>query len=362
MAGSAISTPSSISTPFVPRHPQLELERFELLLDRSEKLRARALPFDELRELSLLYRAHSARLSRLRDRNADPDAIRHLNGLCVRAYAFLYSAGAPPAERRVWSREFPHLLRTTWRAVVLAWLLLAIGGVLGASLTHRDPAALYAMLPIAFGYSPDRIDRLWSSSDARASFLERSETPVSENVLFGSQLFAHNTRVGILSFATGMLAGVPSALLQLYNGMMLGAFGSVFFRDAWPVEFLAWLAPHAVPELTAITLCCAGGLVLGSAVAAPRRRRRMVALREDSVPALLLVATAVPLFLLAAITESFVRESALGSSVRLAIAGVYALALALAHWKLRQLARSGTVAPSWLETLRASNHEGEQSP
>ena len=56
---------STDSAPFAPRHPQLELERFELLLSRSEKLRARGLPFDELRELSLLYRTHSARLSRL---------------------------------------------------------------------------------------------------------------------------------------------------------------------------------------------------------------------------------------------------------------------------------------------------------
>ncbi len=66
----------SASSPLTPRHPQLELERFELLTRRCEKLRARGLPFDELRELSFLYRRHSARLSRLRDRNADPDAIR----------------------------------------------------------------------------------------------------------------------------------------------------------------------------------------------------------------------------------------------------------------------------------------------
>jgi uncharacterized membrane protein SpoIIM required for sporulation len=343
----------STNPALVPRHPKLELERFELLVDRCEKLRARGLPFDELRELSRLYRSHSARLSRLRDRSADPDAIRHLNGLCVRAYAFLYSAGASKHERRVWGREFPRLVRTTWRALVLAWLLLLIGATLGAALTRNDPAALYAMLPTGFGYTADRIDRLWASEDARSDFLERSETPVGQNLLFGSQLFAHNTRVGLLSFATGMLAGVPSAVLQLYNGMMLGAFGSLFFRDAAPVPFLAWLAPHAVPELTAITLCCAAGLVLGAAVAAPGRRRRMVALREDSVSALLLVATAVPLFLLAALTESFVRESDLATTPRLAIAGAYALVIVAAHWRLQRLARTETVDTGWLAALRA---------
>jgi len=334
-----------------PGRASLELERFERLLERCERLRARGLPFDDLRDLSFLYRRHSSRLARMRDRHADPDAVRHLNGLCVRAYAFLYSAGSSPGERRRWSREYPRLLRATWRAILLAWLLLAIGATVGGSLTRRDPAALYAMLPMGFGYSPQRIDRLWASADARAAFFERSETPVSSNVLFGSQLFTHNTRVGILSFATGMLAGVPTALLQLYNGMMLGSFASLFLRDDSSSVFLAWLAPHAVPELTAITLCCAGGLVLGAAVAAPGRRRRLVALREDSLPALLLVATSVPLFLIAALTESFVRESALGTPARLAVAGAYTLVLAVAHGWLRRLARAETVETGWLASL-----------
>lgn len=339
------------------RHPRLELERFEKLVERAEKLRARGLPFDELRELAHLYRSHSARLSRLRDQHADPDAIRHLNGLCVRAYAFLYSAGASQQDRRIWAASLPRLAGTTWRAVGLAWLLLVIGASVGGSLTRNDPAALYALLPMGFGYTPERIDRLWASQEARLAFFERSETPIGQNLYFGSMLFAHNTRVGLLSFATGMLAGVPTALLQLYNGVMIGAFTGLFLRDPLPLHFLAWLLPHAVPELTAITLCCAGGLVLGAAVAAPGRRRRLAALRQDSVPALLLVAGSVPLFLLAALTESFVRESALGTAPRLAVAAGYALALAAAHLWLRRLARSQAVDTGWLEALRAGSDQ-----
>ncbi len=340
------------------RHPRLELERFESCVERAEKLRARGLPFDELRELAHLYRSHSARLSRLRDRNGDPDAIRHLNGLCVRAYAFLYSAGRRRGAKALegpagsFRRELPRLAMRTWRSVVLAWLLLVLGASVGGALTRHDPSALYALLPIGFGYTPERIDRLWDSADARAAFFERSETPVGRNMIFGSYLFTHNTRVGLLAFATGVLAGVPSVLLQLYNGMMLGAFASLFLHDPSPVPFLAWLAPHAVPELTAITLCSAAGLVLGAAVAAPGRRRRSVALREDAVPALVLVVLSVPLFFLAALTESFVRESALGTAPRLGLAAAYAAALVVAHGWLRHRAREAAPDASWLAALR----------
>lgn len=338
----------STSSPATTRNRQLERERFEALIHRSEKLRVRGLPFDELQELSLLYRRHTALLSRLRDGHADADAIQHLNGLCVRAYAFLYSAGTRRRKRGERARDWPRLWRSTWRALVLAWGLLVLGATLGAALTRQDPAVLYAMLPVGFGYSAERIDRLWSSADERASFLQKSETPLSRNILFGSQLFAHNTRIGLLAFATGMLAGVPSALLQLYNGTMLGAFVALFVQDGISLAFLAWLAPHAVPELTAITLCCAAGLILGKAVAAPGRRPRRVALREDSLPALLLVTTAVPLFLLAALTESFVRGSGLAETTRLGIASVYAFGLIAAHWRLRRQVRSQTVTTDWL--------------
>lgn len=335
------------------RHPRLELQRFERLVERCEQLRARGLPFDELRELSRLYRRHSVRLSRLRDRVADPDAIRHLNGLCVRAYAFLYSAASPPRERRARNLGAPSVFARTSGALLLAWGLLGLGGTIGGALAVHDPAALYALLPTGFGYTAERIDRLWSSQEARADFVAREETPVGHNLLFGSQLFAHNTRVGILAFATGMLAGVPTVLLQLYNGMMLGAFTSVFLRDPLPVDFAAWLLPHAIPELTAITLCCAAGLVLGSAVAAPGRRPRRVALRESSLLALLLVAVSVPLFFLAALTESFVRESAIENAPRFALAGVYAVALVAAHVWLHRRSRRRPVDTSWLaETER----------
>ena len=74
--------------------PDGEGARFAELLDRCERLGTRTLPFDDLRELGRLYRLHAARLARLRDRGDDPEAIRHLNALCVRAYTTLYARPA----------------------------------------------------------------------------------------------------------------------------------------------------------------------------------------------------------------------------------------------------------------------------
>jgi len=298
----------------------------------------------------------------LRDRDADPDEIHYLNSLCVRAYAFLYAnaheEGDPRAGRaslRERAQELALELRSafarSWQAQLVSWGLLLVGGLLGAALTSQNPDALYALVPANFGYSPDTVDRLWSSAEAREDFLAREEVSIGQNAWFGSVLFTHNTRVGLLAFAAGILAGIPTVLLQLYNGLVLGALSAVFFRDALPVAYLAWLLPHAVPELTAISLCASAGLMLGGAIAAPGRLGRGLALREAAQSAVVVAASSVPLFLLAALTESFVRESELGLTPRFAIAGTYTVALLAALVSIRSLARRERVETGWLRDL-----------
>jgi uncharacterized membrane protein SpoIIM required for sporulation len=331
------------------------LSRLDALLERTEKPGVGQLGFDELRELARLYRSSSTRLARLRDRDADPDAIRYLNALCVRAHGTLYSAAesksSPNRTAGTAGRALVRALARSWRAQSVAWALLVLGMGIGASLTLRDPEALYALLPAQMGYAPELVDRLWTSPDVRADFLRGKATDASRNVFFGSYLFSHNTRVGVLAFATGMLAGVPSVLLQLYNGLILGAFATLFLHAGPSLAFAAWLLPHAIPELTAITLCCAAGLLLGSAIAAPGRRTRTAALREVAGTAMGLVLAAVPLFLAAALVESFVRESALGPVPRLAVAAFFGVALVGGSWLCAHLARRESRRSGWVAEL-----------
>ena len=336
-----------------------ELTRFEELLDRAERLRAASLDFDELRALGRLYRLGSARLARLRQRGDDPESIHHVNSLCVRGYALLYgSRGALDPEPTPLRLRLADALARTWRVQVAAWLLLLLGGAIGLGLGGRDDEALAALVPTSLGYSGGGLEALAHSAEARRAFLAGEETPSSENALFGSWLFVHNTQVGLLSFATGILAGVPTALLQTYNGVMLGAFASIFLRDPWPVAFAAWILPHGIPELTAITLCAAAGLLFGLAVAVPPRGGRRVALRAALDPALLLFTAALPLFGLAALVESFVRQSELETAPRLAIAALFASLLVASLLSVRRLARRRAVELAWLGDLRAPGPGG----
>ena len=337
--------------PFDRERIETPAEELARLLDDAEGHRLRALPFDDLRRLARLYRGESARLARLRDRGGDLDRIGHLNSLCVRAHGFLYSARRRRTGRRSPWRFFVAALSGTGRMQALAWALMGIGAVVGYSLVTLDPGALYALMPASLGYDVAQIDALYRSSEARDLFLARESTSAAHNAMFGSYLFANNTRVGILAFATGVLFGLPTVLLQFYNGIMVGTISAIFIRGEHAILFLAWMLPHGVPELTAITLCTTAGLVLGRAVAAPGRSTRTESLRHAGPTALALFASSVPLFFAAAWIESFVRESALGTAARFSVAAAGALILCVIGLVIRHLEENEPRVPDWLDEL-----------
>jgi uncharacterized membrane protein SpoIIM required for sporulation len=306
-----------------PRRREQALEvRLEVLTERAERLRGH-LPFVELRELARLYRAGLARLAALRTRSRDPEAVRYLNGLCVRAYTHVYAAPrgdrSAPSAKRLWET-----LSRTWRTQLLAAALLSLGAVLGAFAAEQDPRVRASLVGF---YSPAELARLETSAAARSQFLERQATSFNRNAHFGTSLFFHNTRVGLGAFALGILAGAPTLALLVYNGLVLGAFGSLFMSPADRISFLAWIVPHAIPELLAVILCATAGLLLGKSVVAPGRLPFRESMRRHSAHALRLVGISIPLFLLAAGIESFVRESTLTTPARLAVAAIVFAAL-----------------------------------
>src|SRR5262249_47316 len=206
--------------------------------------------------------------------------LRYLNALCVRAYTHLR---VEPPRREVRAAQF-YLTRFPATLAATAWLqgLIAIvmmaGAITGASIVAQNPANIYAAIPSPMSPADD-LERLVSSPAERAKFLTRTRVEFGLKSVFSASLFVHNTGIGFLAFATGILAGIPTIILAFYNGITIGAFAWIFSRDAaWPT-FWAWLLPHAIPELLAITLCSSAGLLIAEAVLAPSRRGVAAGLR-----------------------------------------------------------------------------------
>ena len=72
-----------------------EWRRLEEILRRAEERSVRALDDEDLRALPVLYRGALSSLSVARETSLDLELVTYLEGLCARAYFFVYGVRTP---------------------------------------------------------------------------------------------------------------------------------------------------------------------------------------------------------------------------------------------------------------------------
>jgi uncharacterized membrane protein SpoIIM required for sporulation len=136
------------------------------------------------------------------------------------------------------------------------------------------------------------------------------------------RVFTNNAGVGILAFGAGILAGVPTVLVLLLNGVNVGIMGGLFHASGEAGHFWGLILPHGLLELTAVFIAGGTGLRLGWAVLAPGDRTRARALAEEGRRAVVIVIGLVAVFLVAGLIEGYVTPAPLPTGVRVGIGAV----------------------------------------
>jgi uncharacterized membrane protein SpoIIM required for sporulation len=305
----------------IARHKQ-DWDELEQLVRRGRRS-MRGLSPAELSRMDVLYRRTTIHLARASTRTTDRQLVNYLNDLTARAHSLIYL----PPRRSLLAGALRFLLQGFARCVARHWRMHAVsagllfgGALLAYVICMNDMMAAYALSipgdPRQPGATREQLEAVLRSGREHGGELK---------FFFASFLFYNNLKVGILSMASGVLAGVPTILLMIYNGMLIGSFVAIHHRAGIYGEFWAWILPHGITELGAVVLCGGVGLVLGRSVVRPGELSRgdslWVAGREAGRTtlgvALMLVA--------AAIIESYVRQSHWSTNQRLAFAAGTAL-------------------------------------
>jgi len=300
----------------------------ERLLAQAEKKGLRSLTTSELTRLPMLYRGAISSLSVARAISLDKALLEYLTNLTSRAYVLVYASKRRPGEavRDFLSRGFPSTILRYGGFVTASIGVMGLGVLSGYVMTTVDPERFYSLVPegLAAGRNPAA-----DTETLRETLYDEGESPIDALNTFAAFLFTHNSRVAIMSFALGFVGGAPSVALMFYNGLILGAMAAVFASRGLGSEFWAWVMPHGVPELFAICLCGAAGMVFGFATLFPGERTRLenVALRGRDMGQIVL--GAVMLLFLAALLEGFFRQLVNSEPVRWLVAGTMLLLLSL---------------------------------
>ncbi|MEO7634955.1 MAG: stage II sporulation protein M [Sphingomicrobium sp.] len=296
-------------------------ERLDALVSRMEKRSIRTLGDDDLLALPALYRTTLSSLSVARDTSLDRALINYLEQLCTRAYFQIYGVQTPALRQitRFFASGWPGAVRELWRETLFCVLLTAGAALLAFLLIRSDPSWFYSIIPegLAAGRDPSA-----SVEALRGTLYAKQKDLLGA---FATFLFTHNAQIAIFSFALGFAFAVPTLLLILYNGLMLGAFIAVFASKGLGLNVAAWLMIHGTTEIFAICISGAAGIRIGLAMAFPGRLSRMDALVRAGRTAATAMAGTIVMLAIAGLLEGIGRQTILGDGLR-ALIGAAALA------------------------------------
>lgn len=277
-----------------------------------------------VRRLGATYRSAAADLALARRRwPGDPVTLR-LEDLVGRSRHLVYAGESRGASlRQFLSQGYWRLVRERVGLVGLCWLLLIVPGVLLGAWAASDPAAAARFLPAEY-----RGVGAHSGGDLGLA--------VGTQATLAGQILTNNIQVSFLAFAGGILAGVGTTLVLLFNGALIGGVAGLTVAAGRPGPFLSLVAPHGVLELSVIAVSGAAGLTVGWALIDPGRRSRRAALGEGARGGGEIVLGTMPWFVLAGLVEGFVTPTSLPVAGALAVGGLVAAPYwALVFWRGR---------------------------
>jgi uncharacterized membrane protein SpoIIM required for sporulation len=284
---------------------------------RAKRRPERLAPAGVLR-LGALYRGTAADLAAARRSFPGDPVVARLEDLVGRARSLVYDS---PSRRgsivRFFARDYWRLVASRPLPIAIAVVLLAAPAVLAGAWARSDPGAAAGLVPTELRPATER-----QSSDLGLT--------TEQEAAFSSEIFTNNIQVTLLSFAGGIAFGLLTALVLIYNGVILGVVAGLATGGGSGRLFFELVAAHGVLELSCIVVAGAAGLRLGWAIVEPGRRTRADSLVAEGRRTIAIVLGTAPWLVVAGLVEGFVTPEGLGLTAVLSLG----LGLGLLYWTL----------------------------
>jgi uncharacterized membrane protein SpoIIM required for sporulation/uncharacterized RDD family membrane protein YckC len=305
------------------RRQRPEWDEYERLLADAQGGGLRRLDEGTVSRFAALYRGVAADLARARTYGGSPELLYSLERSVGAGHNLLYRAPARSWQRfREWAGSgFPALVRRLWKPILLASLLFYGPGVVSYAYVRGDPARARELVPA------EMMARAEEAAAKEARGEGYVEMPELMMPAMATQIISNNVQVSFLAFVGGILAGLGTVAVLVFNGVHLGSVAAVFANHGQSLHLWTFVLPHGIIELTAICIAGGAGLWLGSAVLVPGRVTRKEALVTRGREAVSLIGGTALLLLIAGTIEGFVSPSALPRAAKLAFAALVAVVL-----------------------------------
>ncbi|MHC5595552.1 MAG: stage II sporulation protein M [Nostoc sp.] len=271
-------------------------QRLDALLRQIEKKGLKSLRAAEIRELASLYRSVAADLARARTQQIGNTLSQSLQSLTTRAYTQIYQG----SRRQEWQAilkfyrwGLPDVVQKTFLYIAAATALFLLGALVAWWYSWQNPSFMSLIVPESLINKVRDEHKLWMGSI------------VGIEPLASSSIMINNLSVSFGAVAGGISVGAYTTYLMVFNGLLIGAVGTLVSQNNLAYPFWSFVLPHGSLELPAIFFAGGAGFLLARAILFPGKYRRGDALKLYGSQAVQLVFGIVPMLIIAGAIEGF---------------------------------------------------------
>lgn len=252
-------------------------------------------------ELSSLYAEITNDLSFARTFYPKRTVRVYLNNLATQVHKNIFKQKPVSVKRYVqsWTIEIPLAIYRARKNLLFALGLFLLWSLLGAFLTHFNPD--FANVIMGSNYIQDTENNIAMGNPMGVY----GTMPQGSMFVY---ITMNNIKVAILCFVMGVFFSVGTHIIMFNNAIMLGVFQYFMkLKGVLLTSFLAiWI--HGAFEISAIIIASGAGFTIGHGLIFPGSYTRLQSLQINAKSGMRIMASLIPVFIIAGFLESFVTR------------------------------------------------------
>jgi uncharacterized membrane protein SpoIIM required for sporulation len=256
-------------------------------------------------------------LSYARTHHTQSPVVQYLNALTARVYQNIYKQQNIQWKQILdfWRKDLPLALAGVRTEMLISFIIFFVSVLIGVvSVIYDTGEYEFARGILGNGYVEMTLRNI-KNGNPMGVYQE------TEPLQMFLMIAYNNIRVAFVTFVWGWtikIAGIPSFLLMsigsayvlFVNGVMLGTFQTLFFKEnlLWESAGVIWL--HGTIEIWSIIIAGTAGIVIGNSIFFPKTFTRRESFKRGAEKGGKIMLGLVPFFIVAAFIESFVTRYA----------------------------------------------------
>ena len=251
--------------------------------------------------LAQMYTELTSDLAFSRTHFPDAAITQMLNAMTLKLHNEIYSGRQEKWSRLLtfWTQEVPQAVYDNRKAMLAALAVFVL--FLGVGIVSLFNDADFARMILGDNYVDMTIENIKNGTPTDVySYGEEAESFL--------YIMLNNLRVDVICVSMGIFTPFFTAIVVMYNAIMVGAFTMFFFQYGVLGDALLAIMQHGTLEISTMVLSGGAGFVMGSGWLFPGTYSRMTAFRRKAKDALKIALSIFPVTIVAAFIEGYLTR------------------------------------------------------